>query len=103
MSVLASGLSQLLRQLRRAPGLFALVVITLTLGIGATTAMFGVVDMMLLRPLPYPNAARLAEVNLRIAGPAGRSRISPRTPSSPCAITPRRGLPTSRRIRWAPA
>jgi predicted permease len=65
MSVLASGLSQLLRQLRRSPGLFALVVITLTLGIGATTAMFGVVDMMLLRPLPYPNASRLAEVNLR--------------------------------------
>jgi predicted permease len=58
-------LGQFVRQLRRSPGLFALVVFTLTLGIGATTAMFGVVDMMLLRPLPYPNASRLAEVNLR--------------------------------------
>ncbi len=59
------GLAHAVRQFRRSPGLLALVAFTLALGIGATTAMFGVVDMLLLRPLPYPNASRLAEVNTR--------------------------------------
>jgi putative ABC transport system permease protein len=50
------------RQLRRAPGLFALVILTLSLGIGATTAIFGIVDTLFLRPLPYPHGDRLADV-----------------------------------------
>ncbi len=47
------------RQLRRAPGFAAVAILTLGLGIGATTAIFSVVRGVLLRPLPYPAAERL--------------------------------------------
>ena len=57
-----------IRNLRRAPAFTALVVLTLALGIGATTAMFSVVDAVLLRPLPYPNAGRFSQIWMKIAG-----------------------------------
>ena len=50
------------RALLRRPGFTAVVVLTLALGIGANTAIFSVVDTVLLRALPYPNAGRLAVV-----------------------------------------
>lgn len=50
------------RVLRRAPGYLAAAVLTLALGVGATTALFGVVDAVLLRPLPYQDPARLVRV-----------------------------------------
>lgn len=47
------------RQLAQQPGFAAIAVITLGLGIGANTAIFGVVNAVLLQPLPYPNANRI--------------------------------------------
>ena len=51
-----------LRVLRRSPGHAVLVVLTLALGIGASTTFFSVLDGVLLRPLPFPDAERLVQV-----------------------------------------
>lgn len=47
------------RSLRRTPGFTAIVVLTLAIGIGATTAIYSVVDAVLINPLPYPTQDRL--------------------------------------------
>jgi putative ABC transport system permease protein len=50
------------RMLRRSPGFSAVAVLTLAVGIGASTAVFSVVDLLLFRSLPYPRADRLVSV-----------------------------------------
>jgi hypothetical protein len=53
-----------LRQLRKSPGFTTVAVITLALGIGATTAMFSMVDGALFRGLRYPDADELVSVGV---------------------------------------
>jgi predicted permease len=60
---LARNLRHAARSLRRAPGFALTVVATLALGIGANTAVFGALDAVLLRPLPFPDADRLVRLS----------------------------------------
>ena len=60
------------RAVRRSPAVLVLVVLTLALGIGGATAMFAVVDAMLLNPLPYANGDRLRELFIE-SGPRDRN------------------------------
>jgi putative ABC transport system permease protein len=58
-----SDLRFAIRSFARQPGATALVVITLALAVGANTAVFALVDAVFFRPLPYPNANRLVDLN----------------------------------------
>lgn len=58
-----------LRQLRRSPGFAVSTIITLAFGIGATTAIFTLVDGILLRPLPFPDPQRLVAINTMVFPP----------------------------------
>ncbi len=57
-----------LRQLRRSPGLTFTAVLMLAFGIGATTGIFSIVEGVLLRPLPFPDQARLVTLSDIIEG-----------------------------------
>jgi putative ABC transport system permease protein len=61
------------RTMRRTPGLTATVLLTLALGIGATTAIFTVVNGVLLRPLPYADPGRLVYISSKTANSGGFS------------------------------
>ncbi|MEZ4588994.1 MAG: ABC transporter permease [Gemmatimonadales bacterium] len=60
-----------LRSLRRVPGFALTVIVTLGLGIGATTAIFSVVSAVLLKPLPHREGDRLLYLKQSIDGPGG--------------------------------
>jgi putative ABC transport system permease protein len=67
---IASTIRYAIRRLARAPGFAAAALLSITLGIGATTAVFTVVNAVLLRPLPYPRADQLVDLShtLTISG-----------------------------------
>ena len=70
MQTLLYDLRHALRQLRKSPGMAALAIFSLALGIGANTAMFTVIESVLLRPLPYAHSDRLVFVGTEGEKPA---------------------------------
>ena len=63
------------RMLRKSPGFSAIAILTLALGIGANTAIFSVLDGVILKPLPYPQADRLALIWSELT-PSGQRRVA---------------------------
>jgi predicted permease len=68
MELFASNLRFGLRQLRRNPGFTVAVIFTLALAIGANTAIFSIVNALMVKNLPYAQPERLGTVNMRITG-----------------------------------
>lgn len=68
---LAEGVKSAFRRLARHPAFWVPAVLTLTLGIGATTAIFTVLNAVVLKPLPYPNAERLVRLQSAVRGTGG--------------------------------
>jgi len=68
---LLADLKLTLRRLRKSPGFAVTVLLTLAIGIGANTAVFSVLNSVLLRPLPYPDPERLVALRLNAPGAPG--------------------------------
>ena len=73
---LLADLHLTLRRLAKAPGFAATILLTLAIGIGANTAVFSVINRVLLRPLPYPDSDRLIALWLDAPGAGGLANFS---------------------------
>jgi len=73
--VLIQDIRYALRSFRRAPGFTLVALVTLALGIGGTTAIYSIVDGVLLRPLPYSDPGRILRIN-RIGATGGLDSFS---------------------------
>ena len=83
------------RLVRRSPGFAITVVLTLAIGIGANTAVFSVLNSVLLRPLPYPEPEQLVSLHLDAAG----VHLGSLSFAASCACRPRCTSPSPRIIR----
>src|SRR5258708_12978206 len=75
METLGQDLRYAVRNLRKTPGFAAIAILTLALGIGASTAIFSVIDNVMMEPFPYPDAQRFYSVQIHDAErsePGGR-------------------------------
>src|SRR5579872_5582495 len=70
------------RRLRRSPGFATTVLLTLAIGIGANTAVFSIVNSVILKPLPYPDSGRLVSLWLNAPGAAGLANFQKGLPLS---------------------
>src|ERR1041384_689190 len=61
-----TDIRQAFRTLRKSPGFSTLVIVVLAVGIGANTAIFSIVDGVLLKPLPFAHADRLVSVDTTV-------------------------------------
>jgi predicted permease len=73
---LGSDLKLVFRRLGKSPGFAVTVLMTLAIGIGANTAVFSVLNSVLFKPLPYPDAEQLVALHLTAPGAAGLADFS---------------------------
>ena len=96
MDILRKDILYAVRSLVRQPGFTIVTILTLALGIGANTAVFSVVNGVLLRPLPYPQPEQLEYITSQFPSLGFNQFWVSRRSSSSSAIT------TGRSRQWAP-
>jgi putative ABC transport system permease protein len=72
IETLLQDLRYAVRQLAASPGFTSIAILTIALGIGATTAIYSVVDATLLHPLPYPQPEQLVRIEYNLPGVGAR-------------------------------
>jgi hypothetical protein len=85
---LLADLKHVFRRLGRSPGFAITVVLTLAIGIGANTAVFSVLNSVLLRPLPYAEPEQLVSLHLKAPGAPGLLSFAVSCACRPQCISP---------------